>query len=85
MEPNPYKAPAEHRATPHVWSIWPRTLVYGVFLTAAGILMVLGAHILAPRRYAFLSIALAEKIVWLGLLVAAIGVIGWAIKRLLMK
>ena len=82
MEPNPYEAPAKSSGPPRARSIWPRVFSIGILLIAVGILAVVAAHWFAPARYAFVTIALTEKIVLLGLLATLIGGIGWAVRGL---
>jgi hypothetical protein len=78
MGENPYIAPAEYNPPPRM-SIWTWVGIAGTLLIGMGIVAVIAAHVFTPRRYAFLAIALTEKIVWLGLLIAIVGALGCGI------
>jgi hypothetical protein len=83
MDQNPYRSPNKSDALPRRWSPWANVLVAGALLVGTGIIAVLAAHAFAPRQYAFVAIALTEKIVLLGLVVSLIGGAGWGVSRMI--
>jgi hypothetical protein len=75
MGENPYIAPAEYNPPPRM-SIWTWVVIAGALLIGLGVVAIVSAHVFTPRRYAFVAIAITEKIVCVGLLIAIFGALG---------
>jgi len=51
-------------------------VIAGALLIGLGVVAIVSAHVFTPRRYAFVAIAITEKIVCVGLLIAIFGALG---------